>query len=183
MATDNDTDPGSADRLLGIYLADHRAAAAAGSARARRFAEANAETFIADTAQEVSREIDEDVTLLDEILGRLGCRPSAWKNLAARAAELVGRLKLNGRLRGYSPLSRLVELEVLVAGIVTKQSLWHTLGLVQQQRTELDRFDFEELQQRAVRQRMKLEAHRQAAVAEALSSPTPDAARSVAPVG
>jgi hypothetical protein len=173
-----------AHRLLGIYLADHRAGAAAGSARARRFAAANANSFLADAAQEVSHEIDEDVALLDEILARLGCRQSAWKNFAARAAELLGRLKLNGRLRGPSPLTRLVELEVLVAGIVTKQSLWHTLGVVQQQRPELDRFDFDELQQRAVQQRMKLEAHRQATVADALlSQAADDSAPPVARVG
>ena len=34
----------------------------------------------------------------------------------------VGRFKLNGQLRGYSPLSRLVELEILMAGIDAKRS-------------------------------------------------------------
>jgi hypothetical protein len=42
-------------------------------------------------------------------------------------AEKLGCLKPNGRLRGYSPLGRLLELEGLLAGIHTKQALWCTL--------------------------------------------------------
>ena len=105
---------------------------------------------------------------LDEIADRLGCRPSRGKILVARAAEFVGRLKPNGRLRGYSPLSRLVELELLVAGILTKESLWQTLTVVQQHRSDLAGFDFDDLQRRAMEQRMQLEAHRIATVKEAL---------------
>ena len=48
----------------------------------------------------------------------------------AVAGEWLARLKLNGRLRGYSPVSRLEEFEMLTAGIVTKASLWRTLRIV-----------------------------------------------------
>ena len=156
------------DGLLRIYLADHRAGAAAGLARAKRFAAANATSFLAEDAGAVFRAIEEDVDTLDEIADRLGCRPSRGKMLIARAAEFVGRLKPNGRLRGYSPLSRLVEVEMLGAGILAKESLWRTLSVVQQQHPELAGFDFEALQQRAMEQRTKLEAHRVATVKEAL---------------
>jgi hypothetical protein len=156
------------NRLLGIYLADHRAGAAAGLARAKRFSDANATTFLAETAANVCRAIEDDVQTLDEILHRLGCRPSQWKVFVARAAECVGRLKPNGRMRGYSPLSRLVELELLVAGILTKESLWRTLSVVQQGRSELAGFDFDDLQQRAMEQRMALESHQAATVEAAL---------------
>ena len=156
------------DRLLRIYLTDHRAGAAAGLARAKRFAVANTTSFLAEDAAAVCRAIEEDVDTLDEIADRLGCRPSRGKMLIARAAEFVGRLKPNGRLRGYSPLSRLVELELLCAGILTKESLWRTLGVVQQHRPELAGFEFEDLQRRAIEQRMQLEAHRVATVQEAL---------------
>jgi hypothetical protein len=43
------------------------------------------------------------------------------KNIAAWGIEKVGRLKLNGQLTGYSPLSRVVELEGLLAGIAGKR--------------------------------------------------------------
>ena len=42
-------------------------------------------------------------------------------------AEKVGRLKLNGRFAGYSPLSRVLELEGLIAGVNGKLALWHSL--------------------------------------------------------
>ena len=54
--------------------------------------------------------------------------PSRWKMLVARAEELVGRLTSNGAFRRYSPLSRLLEIEMLSAGILTKESLWKSLG-------------------------------------------------------
>jgi hypothetical protein len=158
------------DRLLRIYLADHRAGAAAGQARARRFAAANADSVLADAARDVCQQIEEDVETLDEVLARLGRRASRWKVIVARGAELAGRLKPNGRLRGYSPLSRVLELELLVAGIVAKESLWQTLALVQRHRGELTGFDFDDLQHRARQQRTQLEAHRSATVNEAFLS-------------
>jgi hypothetical protein len=157
-------------RLLRIYLADHRAGAAAGQARASRFAAANADSVLADAARDVCHQIEDDVETLDEILARLGYRASRWKVIVARGAELAGRLKPNGRLRGYSPLSRVVELELLGAGIVAKESLWQTLAVVQRHRGELAGFDFDDLQHRAQQQRMQLEAHRTATVNEAFLS-------------
>ena len=44
----------------------------------------------------------------------LGFGADRAKNIAFWAAEKAGRLKLNGQLTGYSPLSRLIELEGLV---------------------------------------------------------------------
>jgi hypothetical protein len=155
------------NRLLRIYLADHRAGAAAGLARARRFANANSDTALGESATEVQRQIRDDVATLDEVIDRLGHRPSPWKNGLARAVELAGRLKPNGRLRGYSPLSRMIELELLIAGILTKESLWQTLAEVQALRPELAGFDFDDLEHRAMRQRMELEAHRRSTVHDA----------------
>jgi hypothetical protein len=160
--------PPDSERRLRIYLSDHRAGAEAGRARAKRFAAANQTSFVSDAAHEVYREIEADVTTLDEILDRLGCQPSRWKMTVARTAEVIGRLKPNGQLRGYSPLSRLIELELLIAGILTKESLWQTMAVVQQWRSELSAFDFDDLQRRAMQQRMLLESHRAPTVDQAL---------------
>ena len=167
-ATRNSASPPNG--LLQIYLADHRAGAEAGMARCQRFARANADSALGDAARDVCRQIEEDARTLDEVIDRLGCRPSPWKNRIARAGELLGRLKLNGRVWGYSPLSRVVELELLVAGILAKESLWQSLAVVQQRRSELSGFDFDALQHRAMQQRMQLEAHRRPAVTEAFQS-------------
>jgi hypothetical protein len=58
---------------------------------------------------------------------QLEVRPSAVKVGLVRAAERLGRLKLNGRVFQRSPLSRVVELEVLVVGIRGKEALWAAL--------------------------------------------------------
>ena len=49
--------------------------------------------------------------------GGLGIAVDRFKVTGAWAAEKIGRLKLNGRLREYSPLSRFVELDFLAMGI------------------------------------------------------------------
>ncbi len=76
------------------------------------------------------------------------------------AAEKVGRLKFNGRLSGYSPLSRVIELEGLALGVRGKLAGWTTLQHLRSQLEALESFDLDTLQQRAERQLEQLEAHR-----------------------
>jgi hypothetical protein len=76
-------------------------------------------------------------------------------------------LKLNGQLRGYSDLSRVVELESLCAGVDAKRSLWISLKALQGSDSRLSEFDFDALESRARRQREELEEHRRAAAAAA----------------
>ena len=88
----------------------------------------------------------------------------AGVDLEIRAGELVGRLKTNGRLSTYSPLSRLLELEMLLAGIDAKRSLWRSLNTAAI--GELSDFDFDEMERRASSQRTRLiPFHAQAALA------------------
>jgi hypothetical protein len=49
------------------------------------------------------------------------------KPAAAWTVEKLGRLKLNGQLTGYSPLSRMVEIEMLYIGITGKMRMWRAL--------------------------------------------------------
>ena len=62
------------------------------------------------------RQIEEDVDSLQEVMDRLDVKPDRVKEAMGWTAEKLGRLKLNGQLLGYSPLSRLVELEGLMLG-------------------------------------------------------------------
>ena len=77
--------------------------------------------------------------------------PIAW------AAEKLGRLKPNGQLTGYSPLSRLVELEGLALGVTGKLALWRSLAAT---RSDLGSFGLETLIERAESQRDGLEKRR-----------------------
>jgi hypothetical protein len=102
------------------------------------------------------------------VLQATGVRPSPIKPRVAWMLEKIGRLKLNGRVRMYSPLSRLLELEGLTAGIAAKRSLWQALALVDDAR--LAGFDFDSLRSRAEAQLEGMEPHRLEAARLALGS-------------
>ena len=159
---------GVGHRFVEIYVGDHRGGAAAGLALARRCLRRNAGSALGDALRDLVREIEEDAQTLDAIATRLAVRPAPVKQLLGRAAELVGRAKLNGRLTGYSPLSRLLELEALIAGIEAKRQLWLSLE-ASQARSMLAEFNLGGLTKRAVDQQNRLRPHHQAAAAEALS--------------
>jgi hypothetical protein len=145
-------------RLLAIYLNDHLAGAVLGSELTRRAARENRGSPLGEFLERLVREILEDKHMLERVLQATGVRPSRIKPRVAWALEKVGRLKLNGRIRRYSPLSRLLELEGLTAGIAAKRSLWQALALAADPR--LAAFDFDALSSRAEAQLDGLEPHR-----------------------
>ena len=99
-------------------------------------------------------------------MARLGVRRDPVKPMLAWAGEKLGRLKPNGQLRGYSPLSRLVELEGLELGVTGKLQLWRAL---ERSLDSVDGFDFEQLAERATSQRDRLEELRLAAAMRAFA--------------
>jgi hypothetical protein len=84
---------GLGETRLSIYLNDHLAGA----------------TGVVNLA----REIDEDRSTLVTVMDRLSVGRDQLKLALAWGAERAGRLKLHGSLVGYSPLSRLEELEAV----------------------------------------------------------------------
>ena len=157
------------DRLLKIYLSDHLAAATAGVALARRAARSNAGNATGDFLQRLATEIDDDRRTLRRLALDLGVSGSKPKEVVASFAEKLGRLKPNGRLRGYSPLSRVVELEALSVGIAGKLALWQSLQALPDLDRRLDNGDLDELVERARRQRAEVEEHRLAAARTAFA--------------
>ena len=127
----------------------------------------NEDTYLADTLRTLVQEIGEDKQTLEDVAARLNLELRGWKLVLGSVSETVARLKANGRLVGYSPLSRLEEFELLAAGIVTKASLWRNCELSLAQRPELTGIDFTGLVRRAERQLAALEAHRQRVVRDA----------------
>jgi hypothetical protein len=158
----------STDRLLGIYINDHRAVLAAEIALAKRCRSENESTPLGDILDALVPEFEQDAQTLDQVAGVLRVRPDPFKVTAALAGEILGRLKMNGQLIGYSPLSRVVEVETLLAGIEVKRLLWEALQATH--RPELAQFDFVDLSQRAVDQREQLEPQHRLATQLALSA-------------
>lgn len=145
------------DRYLAIYVNDHRAGAAAGLALAKRALKENIGTPLGDAPSVIVSAIEQDKAQLERVAQALGVRSDPVKFGLARVGELVARAKPNGQIRGYSPLSRLLEIESLLAAIDAKRSLWRSLQATD--RPELRAFDFEALAQRATEQRKLLEPH------------------------
>jgi hypothetical protein len=154
-------------KLLSIYLNDHLAGASGGRELAARAAGSNKGTEYGDFLERLLAEIEDDRAALVEVMRRLDIGEDRLKQAAAWAAEKAGRLKLNGRVLGYSPLSRLIELDGLHIGINGKIAAW--TALKQANVKELAGFDLDRLIERAERQLSELEPFRRDAAAAALA--------------
>jgi hypothetical protein len=155
--------------LLAIYLNDHLAGATAGLELARRAASSNEGSDYGRFLDDLVTEIDEDRESLFELMRATGVGVDRVKVLGGWAAEKVGRLKLNGRLRGYSPLSRLLELEGLTLGVRGKLCLWRALTELQPADPRLSAMELARLGKRAEVQLDGLEAQRLKAAAQAFA--------------
>ena len=158
------------DRFLRIYMSDQLALGVAWREVAKRAAGENEGTSLGEALRRVASGISEDVETFEAIMERLGFGRDRVKPALATAAERLGRLKLNGRLRGYSPLSRFAELDFLAMGIEGKKILWANLRDFGDLRKRLPDVDFDELIRRAHAQRDELEPFRARAGREALGA-------------
>jgi hypothetical protein len=157
-------DDREADRLLGTYLRDHFAGSTAGLALVRRLRQANAGTPLDHVLAPIEGEIAEDRRALQAMMSAVGVEPSVFKSAVGAVAELVGRVKINGRVVRRSPSSSVVELEGLAAGIATKRNLWRALRMIAANRDGLDAEELDTLIERATAQYDRVvDAHDRAA--------------------
>jgi hypothetical protein len=157
-----------ASKYLATYLNDHLAGSMVGVELARRAASENADTPLGDFLTGLAEEIEEDRAALRELMDLLEVSPDRKKLAVAWAGEKAGRLKPNAQLVGYSPLSPLIELEMLSLGIEGKRMLWVALQAVAgEYGLPADRLA--ELVARARRQRDRVERQRRALAARALT--------------
>jgi hypothetical protein len=125
--------------LLRIYLRDHESAAAGGLQLVRQCWKANRGTPYAPELQRLMTDIRSDRDALRHICRQFHVKYSNLGRAVAYLGATVGRLKLNGRLIRYSPLSRVLELEALSGGVMTKLRLWESLVLLADDEKRLDR--------------------------------------------
>jgi len=162
-------EPVAIERLLSIYLNDHLAGSTIGVELAKRVAGNNKGTPLGDALDALAQEIEEDRRALEAIMTALGVRRNPFKEKLAWAAEKGGRLKFNGRLVGYSDLSRLVELEALSLGVEGKLSLWRSLKVIAPTTDGLSEPELDRLIKRAEDQRDRLAPMRLAATEQAFT--------------
>jgi hypothetical protein len=155
-----------ATALLRTYLEDHHAGATAGAELARRAASANEDEPFGPELRGIADEIEEDRRTLESLMESVGASPSKVKDALAWSGEKAGRLKPNNRVLGYSPLSRVVELEGLVIGVTGKLALWEALKSAFGE--TVGGVELAAMIARAEDQRARLETLRRAAAADAL---------------
>lgn len=154
---------------LETYLQDHRAGAEMGSDLAHRLADENLDTPYEDFLVGLAREIDQDVVTLEHIMERYAVSQAMLKTAGAKVGEKLARLKPNEQLSGYSPLSRVLELEGLRSGVQGKLGLWDSLAQVAPFDDRLDEREMADLQRRAERQLQRLREHHAMAAREAFA--------------
>jgi hypothetical protein len=154
--------------FLAIYLNDHYAGSVGAVELVKRGRKEHAGTELGTFLGELGAQIEADREVLRQIMAAAGTKPHLHKWGLAWLAEKVGRLKPNGRLRERSPLSPLVELEALEAGITGKEMLWRALQATPGAPTAGHSLD--DLIARAESQRAAVEEQRVALARAALSA-------------
>jgi hypothetical protein len=147
-------------RRLAIYLNDHLAGSIVGTELAKRALRENRGSELEETLEWLLGQILEDRATLERLMEELGVAKSRVKGTLALALERVGRLKPNGQVTGYSPLSRLVELEGLMLGVTGKLALWESLREIAGDEPGLADFDLDGLAERARTQLERVRAER-----------------------
>lgn len=116
--------------LLTIYLNDHLAGATGGVELAKRAADENSDSDLGKFLGELALILEEDRESIRTLMSSRGMSENPVKIAGGWVAEKLGRLKLNGQLTGYSPLSRVVELEGLLSGSVARAGVFELLAAI-----------------------------------------------------
>lgn len=143
--------------MLAIYLNDHLAGATAGRELARRLRRNFRNDPNEQTMTRIADEIDEDRARLVSLMAVLDVKVSRIKPALGWFAEKFGRVKLNGRMLSRSPLSTLIELEIMRLGVEGKAAAWRTLRSICDRETALNLNELQQLIDRAERQIEELE--------------------------
>ena len=162
--------PADRGRLLRIYLNDHLTALVVGVQLADRCLSNNGGTPLGATLQQLLIGFREDRAFLENVMDAVAAPVDRLKLAGGVVAERFARLKPNGRLRGYSDLSRVVELEGIRIDVDYKLSLWRTLQHLAEHDERLAALDFDTFIERASSQLAEVERHRPSAAREAFTS-------------
>ena len=153
-------------QLITTYLQDHRAGSVAGVDAFRRVAEGHGDPEVRTAVARIAEEVEADQADHERIMAAVGAQSSALKDIPAKIGEKVARLKPNERITKRSPLSDVLELEVLVVAVHGKWLGWRML--VELDDPRLDRADLERLADRAWTQHEELDRLRLSQAAKLL---------------
>ncbi|MER7673233.1 hypothetical protein ABTY61_32900 [Kitasatospora sp. NPDC096128] len=153
---------------LSVYLNDHLTGAFGGAALARRMADSHPDSRRAADLRRLARDVEEDRDDLVRIMNGLGVPVRHYRTWLGLAGERIARLKPNGSLVRRSPLSDLVELEAMRAGVEGKTALWQALRAIADTDPRLDPDGLDRLIERARDQTRTLKGWHQSVSREVL---------------
>lgn len=145
------------DQLLHIYLNDHRTGSAVALALAERSHASNTGNEFGEYLDDFIPALEDDIDQLDAVFARCEISKDQLKLGAARLGAELGRLKLNGRVTDYSPLSRVIEFEALTVGVLGKRKLWKTIAALPSDHPATSAVDTTRMIERAESQAKQLE--------------------------
>lgn len=142
-----------------LYLDARLAVAEGWIALVRRMARENHGTDLGADLQELLGDLLDEPPVLRSMLLQVGGREHRLKQRLARWAERLGRLRRNGSVLRYSPLSRLDEIEGLAAALTLRAEMWESLVQAFGPGYRVDGRDLGTVRARARRQAAWLEPH------------------------
>lgn len=137
--------------LLNRYLSDHLTGSSAGAARIGRMAADFVDTPVFAALSSLDEEIRAERSYLQQLIDDLGMRQMRHRQAVAVAGEHIGRLKSNGRVLSRSPMTLLLEVELMRSAVVGKRGGWQTLA-DNAEELGLDPDVFHELAEKALQQ-------------------------------
>lgn len=145
---------------LTTYLNDHHA----GSLGAIEMVNNLIETFqgkpLEHFFKDLRAEIETDQHTLEDLIDKIGADESAIKKAGAWVAEKVSRAKIRVSDSAGDQLGLLHALEALMLGITGKRALWTALAAAAADVAQLRQLDYAKLEQRAIKQRDRVETKR-----------------------
>lgn len=142
--------------LLGLYLSDHLTGATAGAERIERMAADFVDTPVFAALSELAAEIRGEHLYVRHLIGELGLRRRPVAEAVSWVGERVGRLKSNGSLLKRSPMTLVLEVELMRSAVIGKLGMWQTLD-DNAEALGLDAEQFREFAQKAEHQREVLD--------------------------
>jgi hypothetical protein len=142
---------------LHTYLNDHLAGSVGALELLDHLIAANNDPALQEFLTTLRKEIDEDQSVLQNLLRQTGGEESSMRKAGAWIMEKLSRPKL-GVDTADKGLGLFQALEALSLGITGKRSLWRTLAVAESTVTELRGFDYSRLENRAREQFERVEA-------------------------
>lgn len=113
--------------LLELYLSDHLTGATAGSSRIARMATDFVDTPVFAQLGELADQISAERDFLERLINDLGMQQKSYRQAVAWVGERIGRLKGNGKVISRSPMTMLLETELMRGAVNAKLGVWESL--------------------------------------------------------